>query len=540
MSNQKSPFDSSKHDIARDFNAQPLSDHQDEYKLNNDSSELPSVEEAHPFGAPALPTSTIQPFLHLPSRSTTEHPSLQTGFRHFQLQSSPLPQMPVQAQPKPPVLPPPPMPAQRRTRRRALNPWLAAAFIILTLLIVAGSILERDLWMPGTPQSQTNNAIQASGFVQVPLSSQQIDNLRHITAHMSDKQLAYLDVQSMSLDEEIGQIMMVAYQENTYSKSLDTMIHNLHAGSVILFQNQIRSKAQTKADTASMQKSADLPLLISTDEEGGLVQRLSTVYPSRPSAYQIGLSNSTAFAAAQGTQAARDLLSLGINTNLAPDVDVSANNGYIGSQQRSFGDTAAKVLQYAGPYIKAMQAGGAIATLKHFPGLGGASAAANPHEVFVTVKHTTEQVNTVDLAPFKQFINTSDTMEQPGLIMATDELVPSIDPTYIAELSPTFITKILRQQLGYQGVAITDDLTMLGVQVHGKHIELAQAGVMALQAGEDILLGAYSVASMEAMIQAIKDALNNGTLTKSRLDEAATRVLTLKMQRNLIPSTVIK
>ncbi len=542
MSNQKSPFEPSRNDIARDFNFQPLSDHRDEYELDNDSSELPAGEELHSSGIPVSPTSTIQPFLHLPSLSKAELQSQQTGFSQFKLQSVSLPQQPIQAQPEQlalpqeQILPSLPVPAQRHARRRTINPWLAAAFITLTLLIVAGSILEQHVWMPNALQNQSSDGAKASGFVQVPLSAQQIDNLRHITEHMHDQQLAYLNVQNMSLDTEIGQIMMVAYPENSYSASLDTMIHNLHAGSVILFQHQINSQAQTKADTTKMQQRADLPLLIATDEEGGYVQRLSTVYPPRPSAYQIGQTNSTTFAAEQGTQTAHDLLSLGINTDLAPDVDVSASNGYIGSQQRSFGATAAHVIQYAGPYIKALQTGGAIATLKHFPGLGGASATANPHQVFVTVNHTQAQVNAIDLAPFKQFINTTDKMEQPGLIMATDELVPSIDPTYIAELSPTFITKVLRQQLGYQGVAVTDDLTMLGVQVHGRHIGLAQAGVMALQAGDDILLGVYNVASMEAMIQALKDALNNGTISKSRLDEAATRVLTLKMERHLIPA----
>lgn len=536
MSNQKSPFEPSKNDTSRDFDFQRLSEPQQEadspfyshHYLNEQTLNDDSLEQM----------SSIQPFLHLPSRSKPNANDQQSELNQLQGQQSPLPQEPIQKQPEP-VLPQLTLRIQPPRSHRMLNPFMAIAFITLTLLIIAGSVIEQRLGASASPQNQSSNsavtASQTGGFVQQSLSSQQINDLRHMADRMNDQQLAYLDVQNMNLDEEIGQVLMVGYPENSYSPELDTMVHNLHAGAVILFQHQINTLAQTKADTAEMQKRADMPLLISTDEEGGLVQRLSDVFPSSPSAYQIGQSTPQ-FAAQQGTQTAKELLTLGINTNLAPDVDVSASTGYIGSQQRSFGDTAADVIAYAGPYIKAMQTDGAIATLKHFPGLGGASAVANPHEVFVTVNHTQQQVNTIDLAPFKQFINTTDKMEQPGLIMATDELMPSIDPTYIAELSPTFITKILRQQLGYQGVAITDDLTMLGVQVNGKHIALPQAGVMALQAGDDMVLGAYNVASMEAMIQAIKDALKNGSLSKSRLDEAATRVLTLKIERNLIPT----
>jgi beta-N-acetylhexosaminidase len=536
MSNQKSPFEPSKNDISRDFDFQPLPEQRQEPGVPFHTHDF--LDDYAPAPNNLEQMANIQPFLHLPSRPKPDANDQRSGLKQFHAQHSPLAQKPqetFQYRPEP-VLPR----LKPKAQRRAINPFILVALITLTLLIVAGSMIEQHIWSPFSPQNQSSNAAKGSGFAQKPLSPQQIDDLRHIADRMNDQQLAYLDVQNMSLDEEIGQIMMVGYQENNYSSALDTMVHNLHAGAVILFQHQINTLAQTKADTAAMQKRADLPLLISTDEEGGQVQRLSSIFPPRPSAYQIRQTNSPDFAAQQGTQTAHDLLALGINTNLAPDVDVSTNNAYIGSEQRSFGDTSAGVIAYAGPYIKAMQTGGAIATLKHFPGLGGASAATNPHEVFVSVNHTQQQVDTIDLAPFKQFIHTTDNMEQPGLIMATDELMPSIDPTYIAELSPTFITKILRQQLGYQGVAITDDLTMLGVQVYGQHVALPQAGVLALKAGEDMLLGAYDVATMKAMIQAIKDALNNGTLTKSRLDDAATHVITLKIERNLIQTATSK
>ncbi|GLV57864.1 hypothetical protein KDH_46990 [Dictyobacter sp. S3.2.2.5] len=430
---------------------------------------------------------------------------------------------------------------KRRNGRKRIKPLLAVGLVLIALLVIAGGILGQRFLpahIAGIVNSSANNGKANSGsFVTPPLSSQQIDNLRHLTDHMKEQQLAYLYVSRMSLDEEIGQIMMVEYSEDSYSPSLDTMIHDLHAGGVIMYQRQINTLEQTKADTTHMQQRALTPLLISADEEGWNVHRLTNIYPPRLSAKDIHDSNSTTVAANEGTKVAHDLLSVGINTNFAPDVDVSTDDGYIGYDARSFGSTPDDVIKYVGPYTKAMQTGGVIATMKHFPGLGGAPKSTDPHAVFVTVNHTKDQVYKIDLAPFQHFIHANDKMEQPGIIMSTDVLVPSIDPTYISELSPTFMTQILRKEMGYQGVAVTDALTMLGVQVNGQHLDLGTAGVMALKAGNDLLLGPGDPASMRSMVDAIKTALNNGTLSKSRLDEAASRVIALKMQRHLLPDT---
>ncbi|GCF09009.1 hypothetical protein KDI_25730 [Dictyobacter arantiisoli] len=425
-----------------------------------------------------------------------------------------------------------------RRRRRQTKPLLLLALVVLLLLSIGGSILGQRYYSPEvstTPVAKTTIK-KTTAFVAPPLSSQQIDDLRHLSTHMQDRQLAYLSVARMSLAEEIGQVMMVEYQENSYSPDLDAMVHDMHAGGVIMYQRQINTLAQTRADTARMQKRATFPLLISADEEGWNVHRLTNIYPPRLSARDIHDSGSTTVAAREGTKVAHDLLSVGINTNFAPDVDVSSNDGYIGWDQRSFGSTAADVIKYVGPYMKAMQTGGVIATVKHFPGLGSAPKTTDPHAVFVTINETKQQLYDKDLLPFEHFIHASDKMEQPGIVMTTDEFVPSIDPTYISELSPTFVTDILRKQIGYNGVIVTDALTMLGVQVNGQHVPLADAGVMALKAGNDLLLGPQNAAEMRVMVTAIENALKNGALSKSRLDDAATHILTLKMERGLVPA----
>jgi beta-N-acetylhexosaminidase len=443
-------------------------------------------------------------------------------------------------------------PSPPRRKRRRLNPQLTIILVALVILLVGSAVIgQRYLNTINhgvTKNSTTKNKTTVNNLQTVPgnsgnavfaqhiYSSQQIDEFLQQTAHMRYKQLAALYVSRMSLDQEIGQLIMVEYQESSYSPALDTMIHDLHAGGVIMYQRQINTYNQTRQDTAHMQSRADFPLIISADEEGWNVHRLTNIYPPRLSAYDINHSHSTTVASQQGAKVAHDLLSLGLNTNFAPDVDVSTDDNYIGYDQRSFGSTPQDVIKYVGPYTKAMQSDGVIATMKHFPGLGSAPRSTDPHAVFVTIPHTKQQVYNIDLVPFNHFIHASDPAEQPGIIMSTDELVPALDPTYIAELSPTIMTTVLRQQLGYDGVAITDALTMLGVQLNGQHLSLPQAAVQSLKAGNDMLLGPGDPDSMQSVIAAIKTALQNGTLSKARLDEAATRIITLKMERHLVPA----
>ncbi|GCE18429.1 glycoside hydrolase family 3 protein [Dictyobacter kobayashii] len=563
MPNHTSPFESSNGDMPPKNHLDPQQESEKQLAIDQEADVHPEHFVPTPGGAaPAShpwpsspPRSPIQP-LHLPTRpipARADSPAAEknqprstsgsprpAGLYSFQPDASQVPEAPrLSANTDIPSLPQRPGSNKRRGGRGPIKPRLAAALILVALLVIAGSVLGQRLLQARTttmPTKDSGAVARVGNFVTPPLSSQQIDHLRHLTQHMNNRQLAYLYVSRMSLDQEIGQVMMVEYPESAYSASLDTMIHNLHAGGVIMYQRQINTLAQTKQDTAHMQQRADFPLLISADEEGWNVHRLTNIYPPRLSAHDIHNSGSTTVATDQGQKVAHDLLSLGINTNFAPDVDVSPDDGYIGWDQRSFGDTPGDVIKYAGAYTKAMQTGGVIATMKHFPGLGGAPKTTDPHAVFVTINHSKDELYKTDLAPFQYFIHSNDKMEQPGIIMSTDELVPSIDPTYIAELSPTFMTKILRNELGYDGVAITDALTMLGVQVNGQHIALPQAGVMALKAGNDLLLGPQDPAGMQGMVDGIKAALKDGTLSKTRLDEAASRVLALKMDRGLIPA----
>ena len=350
---------------------------------------------------------------------------------------------------------------------------------------------------------------------------------------MTYKQLAQQFVSRMTLDEEIGQLITVQYSGPSYSPDLQYMIQKQHAGGVILYSWQMFTFQQTKHDIAQMKQHASVPLLISIDEEGGYVDRLQNIYPWRPSATQIGDSGNVNMATSEGKRTAHDLLALGFNLDMAPDVDVQVVNGP-DQLSRTFGTTPDQVITYAGAYMQALQSSNIVACIKHFPGLGAATIDA--HMGLPIINRTSDQIYATELAPYKAFIQSHNKLLNPGMIMSTDLLMPAIDPVMPAELSPTFITDILRHQLGYDGVVTTDALYMDGIS---KKWSVPEAAVLALKAGNDMILGPIGSYQMQATIDAIKAALQDGTLTRARVDEAATRIITLKMAYHIMPTTPV-
>ena len=360
------------------------------------------------------------------------------------------------------------------------------------------------------------------------------------TVHMQHQLLAQHYTAQMSLDDEIAQLLMVEDYSADYT-ALATMMSQQHVGSVILYKTAIVSSSQVQNNISMVQQQSKIPIFVSIDEEGWNVGRLGDLYPNystyRMDARAMGLSGDPNVAAQQGEQTAKDLLSLGINMNLAPDVDVSTDDDYIGYDRRSFGATPDAVIKYAGPYVKALQSAGVVGTLKHFPGLGSIPKGFDPHAVLPVYTGTKDQLYQTDLVPFKHFIQDTDPNEQAHVIMSTDMLVKAIDPTYPAELSHTFITDILRNQLGFQGVILSDSLHMGGVLVNGEALSLADACVLAMEAGNDILEGASTPTEVQDIIDAIKVAVQSGKVTKAQIDASVTRVLTLKMDFNVMPAT---
>jgi beta-N-acetylhexosaminidase len=271
-------------------------------------------------------------------------------------------------------------------------------------------------------------------------------------------------------------------------------------------------------------QDARIPLIIATDQEGGLVNRLYRFHGNLPSAADMAATGNPNYALQQGTQAAKWMVQLGINTDLAPVVDVHTVEPAV-LESRMFGSTPQTVATYAGAFLQGLQNNGVAACLKHFPGLGAITS--DPHGGLPTVNRSMAQLDSIDLAPYRLMIKKDD----PAMIMSTDVLMPAIDPNLPAELSPKAITGVLRNQLGYDGVVITDGLYMGGIS---QKWSLSEASVLAIIAGNDLIEGPYTPALVASVISALKQAIQQGRLPMERVNQAVARILMMKIRYGMI------
>ncbi len=418
----------------------------------------------------------------------------------------------------------------RMRRKRTTIAKMLILIILVFLVVLLGSDTQRITARP--VKKSTPQVVLATGpFIQPPLGPDQVNQLRHLSQYVSTQKQINAYLSHMTLDQKLGQFFMVQYWGHTYSPDLETMIRDQYAGGVIIYGAQMNTFDQTKNDIAHMQQKAWMPLLISTDEEGGFVQRIMNIYGNRPGALQTYQTGNIANAAKLGHSIAHDLKALGINTDLAPDVDVPVVMGP-DQYMRTWGYTPQSVIDWGGTYLRAVQEDNEIGTLKHFPGLGDATTDA--HQDLPVVNRSQDQLYSTELAPYKYFTQTKNKLERPGMIMATDVMMPAIDPTMPGELSHTFITDILRNQFGYNGVVITDALYMLGI---ANKWSLPQAVVLSIEAGDDMILGVRDSTGLASSVAALKQAIANGDLSMARINESVARIIALKMQYHIWPST---
>jgi beta-N-acetylhexosaminidase len=282
----------------------------------------------------------------------------------------------------------------------------------------------------------------------------------------------------------------------------------------------------------ALQAHANTPLLVATDEEGGAVDRLAPYYGASPSPAALAATGDPQQAYNQAATDAARMHQLGTNTDFAPLADVY-QGGAIDST-RTFGTTVAQVTTYAGAFLDGLQQHGIIGTLKHWPGLGATNA--NPDNALPTLNHTKAQLNAIDFASFRNLLS-----HQPGMIMATHIIVPAYDATYPASLSPIMIDGQLRGQLGYQGVVITDALDANSIvqfmqqQGYSDPAQgIAEASVLALLAGNDIVECPIEPDRLAAVVAAVTQAVQSGRISQARLHASLRRIIALKVRMGLI------
>ncbi|HEY4385945.1 MAG TPA: glycoside hydrolase family 3 N-terminal domain-containing protein, partial [Ktedonobacteraceae bacterium] len=431
------------------------------------------------------------------------------------------------AAPQPPTLSGAPRQEQGKVKRSTLLLLLVLVLILLLRAINEGTaqFIGPQGWafVIGGPSTSSDPNLLTKLNLQL-----QGHTTPGVTQQETPQQYINMIINNMSLDQKLGQMMIVQFLGDQYSLQLSTMIKQYTVGTILIFQanRNIQTRTQLKELIQQMQaNSKPIPLAIAIDQEGGAVDRLVDLDGARPSEASIGMTNSPASARAAGLQDAQDLAAYGINLNLAPVVDVTrVYNAQLAT--RTYGSDPELVTRMAGAYLQGLQQSGkVVGTLKHFPGLG--DVAVDPHVGVPVMYASKSQLEQIDWAPYRALIR----QNLVHAVMVTHEIVNAVDPSIPSTLSSKVVTGILRNELGFQGVIMTDSLSMSGVTSYASEY---QAAADAIAAGADIVMGAATPEDVAGMFDNIKQAINNGTITTARIDDSVRRILMMKYTMGLL------
>lgn len=325
-------------------------------------------------------------------------------------------------------------------------------------------------------------------------------------------------LEKLTLEEKIGQMIMpraYGYFTNTESDEYQIMlklVQEKKVGGFCFFQGDVYATAIT---INKLQEQSNIPLLIAADFERGGPMRIRRMTPF-PEAMALGASRRADLAYKMGEIVARESRAIGIHINFAPVVDVNNNPDNPVINTRSYGESPELVAEIASAYMKGMQQNGLIATAKHFPGHGDTDV--DSHYDLPVLNVTRPRLDSIELYPFKKLI-------EQGLmaIMTAHIAIPSIDKKNLpASLSKNITTKILKEELGFEGLVFTDALEMRGVT---KLFNVSDAAIAAVEAGADVLLlPPDEYFAIDALVEAVK----SGRISENRINESVKKILAYK------------
>lgn len=336
-------------------------------------------------------------------------------------------------------------------------------------------------------------------------------------------------VAAMTEEELAGQLLVVGLEGTAPGDDARAAIEELHVGGVILFPKNVENASQLADFTNSLKElnraAGNVPLFLCVDEEGGSVSRMPPEVTDLPNAYDYIQEGGDPYA--RGEVLAAECAAFGFNLDFAPVLDVWSNpdNTVIG--KRAFHTDPLEVTISGTGCAYAMMDAGVIPAVKHFPGHGDTDA--DSHESLPVVDKTRQELEDAELMPFRFAVEGGNWKAQKHdpvpAVMVGHILLKQIDPQLPASLSPRVVDGLLRQELGFDGVVFTDDLTMGAVS---QNYDISEAVVLSLQAGCDMALVCHEEENARAAHAAILAALKEGTLTRERLEESACRILSLK------------
>lgn len=385
----------------------------------------------------------------------------------------------------------------------------------------AGGHVENDNGNPGVAADVTESGTTTEE--QTADSQETTEVTEEEKPSLADETLA-----GMTLHEKVCQMMFVTPEELTGEDGVTVAgdatrqaLENYPVGGIVYFAKNLESQDQVKEMIDNSQKYSSIGLFVATDEEGGVVNRLmdtvGTTYIGSMYYYKDD-GDETAYENAYTI--ANDMSALGFNLDFAPVADVWSNpdNTVIG--ERAYSDDYAQAAELVGNAVKGFNDGGVMCTLKHFPGHG--DTAEDSHYSSAYVHRTKEEIMADEMQPFRSGIEAG-----AEFVMVGHLIVPDIDEVP-ATLSYKMATGILREELNFEGVAITDSFEMESI---ADNYSVDDAVVMSVKAGMDMILQPKDMASA---VNSIEQAVADGELSEDRIDESVRRILTLKESRGLL------
>lgn len=322
------------------------------------------------------------------------------------------------------------------------------------------------------------------------------------------------ELEGWSLRDKASQLLLLGFHS---LKEIETM----KPGGVVLYAWNMKGVDVTKKLTQDLEaiakKNIRAPLIIATDHEGGKVLRLRKGLTNFPDAAAVGSLQDSFTAFQVGKFMGLELSALGINTNLAPVLDLGNARSFL--ENRIWGEEANEVGELTGAFIRGLHSSGVLAVAKHFPGHGGTTV--DSHFALPQIHKTLDALWKEDLAPFRKVIQ-----EDVPAIMTAHVEIPAIDRGP-ASLSEIFIQKTLRDRMGFKGLVVTDDLEMAGA-VSRAGVKTEDLAIKALDAGSDMILVAWSKGVQEKILNRIVAAVEKGERPASWLDEKVERILKAK------------
>lgn len=337
---------------------------------------------------------------------------------------------------------------------------------------------------------------------------------------------------SLPFEQRIGQFFFIGLPGTDLDAEARDLIEEVQPGGIILFGRNVASPEQVRGLLDGARALLPIPPLCGIDQEGGLVDRLREVFPPMPSARAIRQHGDLAASRNLGRITGTTLRMLGFDINFAPVMSIiteSRSQLTNGLYSRSFGSSPAEVLGNTTVYMRGLQATGCLGCLKHFPGIGAGAVDSHIEMPLVPLLH--DELIAQDLAPYIELFQRSD--DRVRVVMVSHGGFPNIDIkrgttgglVEPASISPSIVSKLLRQELGYKHLVVTDDLEMGAI---AKQYEIEEATVKAFNAGEDMLLICATPETIRRGYHALVEAARSGKVSERRVNTSLKRIAATK------------